>query len=116
MIMSLIGALLASAVLLRRMPLMALAVTLAGLVVASLAPKTEIPASGLQIVVACAAAIEICYMAATRTRAVSVTGVAMAGAACRFWSWNCRLRTPRSPRTAARGCPYPSSRSPYPWS
>ena len=77
---ALICALLASAVLLRRMPLMALAVTLAGLVATILAPKTEIPASALQIVVACAAGLEICYMAATRTRAVSVTGVAMASA------------------------------------
>jgi signal transduction histidine kinase len=77
---ALICALLASAVLLRRMPLMALAVTLAGLAAISLAPKTEMPASALQVVVACAAGLEICYMAATRTRAVSVTGVALAGA------------------------------------
>jgi signal transduction histidine kinase len=73
-------ALMASAVLLRRMPLMALAVTLAGLAATSLGPKTEIPASALQVVVACAAGVEICYMAATRTRAVSVTGLAVAGA------------------------------------
>lgn len=71
-------ALLASAVLLRRMPLMALAVTLAGLAATSLGPKTEIPASALQVVVACAAGLEICYTAATRTRAVSVTAVAIA--------------------------------------
>ena len=78
-------ALLASAVLLRRMPLVALAVTLAGLAATSLAPaKTEIPASALQVVVACAAGLEVCYMAATRTRAVSVTGVVMAAPACRF--------------------------------
>ncbi len=63
-----------------RMPLMALAVTLAGSVAPSMAPKSSMPASALQVVVACAAGIEICYMAATRTRAVSVTGVAMAGA------------------------------------
>ena len=69
-------ALLASAVLLRRMPLMALAVTLAGFAATSLGPKTEIPASALQVVIACAAGLEICYMAATRTRAVSVTGLA----------------------------------------
>jgi signal transduction histidine kinase len=73
-------AVLASAVLLRRMPLMALAVTLAGLAATSLGPKTEVPASALQVVVACAAGLEICYMAATRTRRVSVTGVAIAGA------------------------------------
>jgi signal transduction histidine kinase len=72
-------ALLASAVLLRRMPLMALAVTLAGLAATSLGPKTEVPASALQIVVACALGLEICYMAATRTRKVSVTAVAIAG-------------------------------------
>jgi signal transduction histidine kinase len=77
---ALICALLASAILLRRMPLMALALTLAGLVATSLAPKTEISASALQVVVACAVGLEICYMAATRTRAVSVTGVIMAGA------------------------------------
>lgn len=73
-----ICALLTSAVLLRRMPLIALAVTLIGLVVLSLAPKTELPASAPQIVVACAAGLEVCYMAATRTRKVSVTGAAMA--------------------------------------
>ena len=73
-------ALLASAVLLRRMPLMALAVTLAGLAAASLGPATEVPASALQVVVACAAGLEICYMAATRTRAVSVTGLAVVSA------------------------------------
>ena len=61
------------------MPLVALAVTLAGLAATSLTPaKTEIPASALQVVVACAAGLEVCYMAATRTRAVSVAGVAMA--------------------------------------
>src|SRR5690242_20558781 len=76
---ALICALLASAVLLRRMPLVALAVTLAGLAATSLTPaKTEIPASALQVVVACAAGLEVCYMAATRTRAVSAAGVAMA--------------------------------------
>jgi signal transduction histidine kinase len=77
---ALICALLASALLLRRMPLVALAVTLAGSAAPSLAPQSEIPASALQVVVACAAGLEICYMAATRTRAVSVAGVAMASA------------------------------------
>jgi signal transduction histidine kinase len=63
------------------MPLVALAVTLAGLAATSLAPaKTEIPASALQVAVACAAGLEVCYMAATRTRKVSVTGVAIASA------------------------------------
>ena len=107
MIMSLIGALLASAVLLRRMPLMALAVTLAGLVAASLAPKTEIPASGLQIVVACAAAIEICYMAATRTRAVSVTGVAMAGAGLPILVLELPSPNPPLPPNGSSGMPVP---------
>jgi len=36
--------------------------------------------SGVQIVLASAAGIEICYMAATRTRSVSATGLAMVGA------------------------------------
>jgi signal transduction histidine kinase len=75
-----ICALLASALLLRRMPLVAVAVTLAGSVAPSLAPPDQIPASSLQVVFACAAGLEVCYMAATRTRRVSVTGVAMAGA------------------------------------
>jgi signal transduction histidine kinase len=75
-----IGALLASAVLLRRMPLMALVVTLAGSVVPSLAPPEQIPASSFQVVVACVAGLEVCYMAATRTRRVSLTAVAVAGA------------------------------------
>jgi len=75
-----IGALLASAVLLRRMPLMALAVTLAGSVVPSLAPPEQIPASSFQVVAACVAGLEVCYMAATRTRSVSLTAVAVAGA------------------------------------
>jgi signal transduction histidine kinase len=75
-----ICALLASAVLLRRMPLLALAVTTAGLVAVSLAPKTETPASALQVVIVGAAALEICYLAATRARAVSVAGAIVAGA------------------------------------
>jgi signal transduction histidine kinase len=75
-----IGALLASAVLLRRIPLMALAVTLAGSVAPSLAPPEQIPASSFQVVAACVAGLEVCYMAATRTRRVSLTAVAVAGA------------------------------------
>jgi signal transduction histidine kinase len=73
-------ALLASALLLRRRPLTALAVTLGGSVAAvALGPG---PGQGpaLQIVLAGAAGIEICYIAATRPRAVSVTGLAMVGA------------------------------------
>jgi len=72
-------ALLASALLLRRRPLTALAVLLGGSV-AAMTLKSPVPASTLQIVAACAAGIELCYIAATRTRRVSVTGVAMAGA------------------------------------
>jgi signal transduction histidine kinase len=72
-------ALLASALLLRHRPLTALAVLLGGSA-ASVALNPPVPAGTLQIVAACAADIEICYIAATRTRAVSATGVAMAGA------------------------------------
>jgi signal transduction histidine kinase len=75
-----ICALLASAVLLRRMPLMALAVTVAGSVAPSLAPPEQIPASSFQVVAACVAGLEVCYMAATRARRVSLTAVAVAGA------------------------------------
>jgi len=81
---ALICALLASALLLRRLPLVALAVTLAGSVVPSLAPPEQIPASSLQVVFACAAGLEVCYLAATRPRKVSVTGAAMAGAGLPF--------------------------------
>jgi hypothetical protein len=72
-------ALLASALLLRRRPLTALAVMLGG----SVAAITLGPGPGqtppLQIVLAGAAGIEICYIAATRTLRVSVTGLAMVG-------------------------------------
>jgi signal transduction histidine kinase len=71
-------AVLASALLLRRRPLTALAVLLGG-AVAAMALKSPVPASTLQIAAACAAGIEVCYIAATRTRRVSVTGVAMVG-------------------------------------
>src|SRR5215469_828840 len=76
---ALIGALLASAALLRRRPLTALVVTLGGSV-AAIALETAMPTSAvaLQVVLACAAGLEICYIAATRTRKVSVSGVAMA--------------------------------------
>ena len=75
-----VGALLVSVLLLRRVPLVALAVTLAGSAAPSLAPPEDVPASSLQIVAACAAGLEVCYMAVTRSRRVSVTGVVMAGA------------------------------------
>ncbi len=55
-------------------------------------PKTEMPASALRVVVACVAGLQICYMAATRTRKVPVTGVAVASADLT----NSRLRSTRS--------------------
>ena len=73
-------ALLVSAVLLRRWPLAALAVTLGGWV-AALAQDQPMRVGNLTIlsvVAASAAGLEICYMAATRARRVSVTGGAMA--------------------------------------
>jgi signal transduction histidine kinase len=72
-------ALLTSALLLRRRPLTALAVLLGGSAAATTL-KSPMPASTLQIVATCAAGIEIGYIAATRTRKASVSGVAMAGA------------------------------------
>ena len=68
-------ALLVSAVLVRRWPLAALAVTLGGSV-ATMALQ-PMPVSAALVVLAVAAGLEICYLAATRTRRVSVTGVAM---------------------------------------
>jgi signal transduction histidine kinase len=70
-------ALLASALLLRRRPLTALAVLLGGSVTAMALPP--MPTTAALVVLACAAGLEICYIAATRTRRVSVTGAAMAG-------------------------------------
>jgi signal transduction histidine kinase len=70
------GALLVSAVLLRRWPLAALAVTLGG----SVASMVLQPGPVVAVVVAVAAGLEICYLAATRSRRVSVTGAAMAAA------------------------------------
>ena len=70
-------ALLASALLLRCRPLTALAVMLGGSVAAMALPP--MPTTAALVVLACAAGLEICYIAATRTRAVSVTGVAMVG-------------------------------------
>ena len=98
--------LLASALLLRRRPLTALAVLLGGSV-AAMALKPQMPTSTLPIVAACAAGLEICYIAATRTRAVSVTGVAMAGAGLLILL----LGVP-SPGTTRRATPWPPSRPP----
>jgi signal transduction histidine kinase len=70
-------ALLASASLLRRWPLAALAVTLGGSAASMvLQPR---PSYAL-VVLACVVGLEICYIAATRSRRVSVTGAAMAAA------------------------------------
>jgi signal transduction histidine kinase len=71
------GALLPSALLLRLWPLAALAVTLGGSVaIMALRPRTTAIAVIVLLVVA--AGLEVCYMAATRTRRISVAGVAMA--------------------------------------
>jgi signal transduction histidine kinase len=68
-------ALLAAVLLLRRWPLPALAVTLGGSVASMvLQPRP----SYMLVVLACVVGLEICYVAATSTRRVSVTGAAMA--------------------------------------
>jgi signal transduction histidine kinase len=68
-------ALLASALLLRRWPLAALAVVLGGSVASMvLQPRPSYPL----VVLVCVVGLETCYMAATRARGVSVTGAAMA--------------------------------------
>jgi signal transduction histidine kinase len=74
---ALTGTLLASVLLLRRWPLAALAVTLGGSVAGLvLQPRPSYAA----VVLACVVGLEICYIAATRSRRVSVTGAAMAAA------------------------------------
>ena len=71
------GALLASALLLRRWPLAALAVVLGGSVASIvLQPRPSYTLA----VLACVVGLEICYIAATRSRRVSATGAAMAAA------------------------------------
>jgi signal transduction histidine kinase len=68
--------LLISAFLLRRRALTALAVLLGGSVASmGLQPRQ---ADAALVALACAAGLEVCYIAATRTRRVSVTGAAMA--------------------------------------
>jgi signal transduction histidine kinase len=76
---------LVSALVLRRWPLMALAVLLAGSLgvilggsVASQVPRS-MPMIAVLVLVTCAAGLEICYLTATRTRMVSLTGVVMIG-------------------------------------
>lgn len=76
-----LAALFASALLLRRRPLTALAVTLAGpAAIMMLMPPTAASAVAPQIIVGCAAGMEICYLAATLRRAVSLTCAAVATA------------------------------------
>ena len=70
-------ALVASALLLRRWPLAALAVTLGGSVASML---LEPRPSYALVVFACVLGLEACYIAATRTSRVSVTAAAMAAA------------------------------------
>ena len=71
------GALLASALLLRRWPLAALAVVLGGSVASMvLQPRP----SYVLVVLACVVGLEVCYIAATRSRRVSATGAAVAAA------------------------------------
>jgi signal transduction histidine kinase len=68
-------ALLGSALLLRRWPLAALAVLLGGSVASMvLQPRPSYPL----VVFACVVGLEVCYIAATRSRRVSVTGAAVA--------------------------------------
>jgi signal transduction histidine kinase len=69
-------ALLGSALLLRRWPLAALAVLLGGSVASVLQPR---PSYAL-FVLACVVGLEICYIAATRSRRVSAAGGAMGAA------------------------------------
>jgi signal transduction histidine kinase len=70
-------ALLVSALLLRRWPLPALAVMLGGSVASMVLQPS--PSYAL-VVLACVVGLETCYIAATRSRRVSVTGAAMAAA------------------------------------
>jgi signal transduction histidine kinase len=71
-------ALLVSGVLLRRLPLAALAVLLGGSVASTAQPVTDRTTLVVAaVVLAGGSGLEICYMAATRSRRVSVAGVAM---------------------------------------
>jgi signal transduction histidine kinase len=72
-------ALLASALLLRRRPLTALAIMLGGAAAAIALGPGPGQTPPLEIVFAAAAGIEICYIAETRPRMVSTTGLAMVG-------------------------------------
>jgi signal transduction histidine kinase len=70
-------AVLAAVLLLRRWPLAALAVTLGGSVASMLLQPRP---SYMLVVLACVVGLEVCYLAATRTRRLSVTGAAVAAA------------------------------------
>jgi signal transduction histidine kinase len=70
------GTLLVSALLLRRRPLVALAVMLGGS--AGFLAQRQPQISAALIVLACATALEICYIAATRNRKVSLAGLVIA--------------------------------------
>jgi signal transduction histidine kinase len=76
---ALIGALLASALLLRRWPLPALAVLLGGTAANIGLPPRH--ADVALVVLGCGAGLEVCFIAATRHRRVSVAGAAMAAGA-----------------------------------
>jgi signal transduction histidine kinase len=71
--------LLASAVLLRRRPLAALVALLGGSL-AAVALNPVMPAGAMEIPIAGAVGIEVCYAAATRTLRVSATALAIVGA------------------------------------
>src|SRR5580658_6493845 len=72
-----IGTVLVSALLLRRWPLAALAAALGGTVTSMLLGPTP---SYTLVVLACVVGLEICYIAATRARRVSVASAAVAAA------------------------------------
>jgi signal transduction histidine kinase len=91
--------LLTSAVLLRRRPLTAMAITLGGSVVVQAVQPLR--TSTVLMVVAGAAGIEICYITATRARKVSVTSLVMAGAGL--------LALPLGPSPAPASAVHPSA-------
>ena len=97
-------ALLVSALLLRRWPLAALAVT-AWRIGGQHGAAAEAVAYRAGRGLACVAGLEICYIAATRTRRVSVTGAAMAARRPADSAPDCALSGARSGAAAWRGRP-----------
>jgi len=98
-----IGGLLVSAPLLRRWPLLALTVTVcAGVAIMALQLR---PMSALQFVLPFAADIEICYIAATLPRRLSVTGLVMASIGLLVPVWLLGLSSPGSPRDNPNALP-----------